>query len=129
MGKDIEVNFVRVHHLWGSALAFGHHLVYGSFAGACYGLVGRDHDALDAVALAQRLQGQDHLNGGAIGVGNDFVACGEFFGIDFGHHQLFAGVHSPGGGVVNDYRAYFRKLRRPFQGGAASCGEDGDVWA
>ena len=127
MRKDVEVNFVWIHHLGCFSFAFGHHLIHCGFACTGHGLVGGDHNAFDAVALAQRLQSQDHLYGRAIGVGNDFIACGEFLGIDFRHHQFFAGIHAPGRGIVDNNSAYGSKFGGPFQGGTSSSGENGNI--
>ena len=51
----------------------------------------------------QRLQRHDHLDGGAVGVGDDPLGILlERVGVDLGHHQGHLGVHAPGAGVIND---------------------------
>ena len=105
MREDVFVDAVGVDHrdvLFTGALGF--HLGDGFVACASDALVGGDHYAADLVGFVERGQGEDHLDGGAVGIGYDVVVGAEDVGVDFGDDQLFGRIHSPVGGIV-DYAA------------------------
>ena len=102
---------------------FGLHLLDAALAGAGDALVGAHHDALDAIDLVQGSEGQYHLDGRAVGVGNDVVLRGEDIGIDLRHHQRHGGVHAPLGGIVHHVATHGGKLGGQFGRHGAACAE------
>ena len=82
-------------------------LVHGGVAGARDGLIRRDHDAADAGGIVQGLQGHHHLDGRAVGIGDDVALAIAFhgFGVDLGHHQGHVRVHAEMRRVVDDHAA------------------------
>src|SRR5579864_4012264 len=48
-----------------------------------------------------RRQGHDHLNGGAVGAGDDAVVVAEVLRIDLGDHERHALGHAPGIALVD----------------------------
>ena len=73
------------------------------------------------------LEGHQHLDGGAVGVGDDALMAFQMFGVHFGDHQGAAVVHAPLGGVVHHHAAGMGGMGSEFFGSAAAGGEDGDV--
>ena len=95
----------------GAAGAFRFQLLDAPLAGTRDALVGAHHNTLDAIGLMQRRKRQHHLDGGAVGVGDDVVVLREDIGIDFRDHQRDGRVHAPIGGVVHHVAANFCELR------------------
>jgi hypothetical protein len=62
----------------------------------------------------QRFERDHHLNRGAIGVGDNAPVSGKVVGVDLGHHQRDALIHTPGGAVIDDDRAGLGRHRREF---------------
>ena len=95
-------------------------LVHRLLAGARYGLVGRNHHALDARRIMQRLQYDDELGGRAIGIGDDVPPLRtahimfKRLGIDLGHDERNFRIVAPAGGVIDDERAESADLGRPL---------------
>jgi len=112
MGETVEGNAMGID-LTGQLLVveqgphLGRQLLHRLLAGAGDRLVGGDHHPLDAGGIMQGLQHHHHLDGGAVGVGDDaFVLVqGDVLGIDLRHHQGHVRVHAPGAGVVHHHRA------------------------
>ncbi len=128
MGQAVEgdlvgINLVR-HGLAGGVVE---HLLLefldGLGAGARNRLIGGNHDALDPHLVMDGLQGHQHLDGGAVGVGDDaaLLVLGDGVGVDLGHHQGDLGVHAEGAGIVHHHRARGgggrRELERPVAAG------------
>ena len=67
------------------------------------GLVGGHDDPLDPRQVVQRLERHHHLDGRAVGVGDDAAGdVAQGVGVDLGDDQRHLGVHAPGAGVVDD---------------------------
>ena len=77
------------------------------------GLVGRDDDVTHPRRVVQRLQGDDHLDGAAVGVRDDPLGPSrQGRRVHLRHHEGDVGIHPPGARVVDDHRAALRRLRR-----------------
>lgn len=78
--------------------------VHGFFAGTGNGLIRRYDNALDLECFVQRRQRNDHLNGGAVRIGNNvfLFIIGDGFGIDFGNDQRNVGIHAPLGRIIDN---------------------------
>ena len=89
-------------------------LVHRLAAGAGDRLIGRDDDALDAREIVQRLQRHHHLDGRAIGIGDDaaLLELPDRLRIDLGHHERHVLVHAEVRGVVDDDGARLGGARR-----------------
>ena len=74
-------------------------------------------------------QGHHHLDGGAVGVGDDVRIFVDGVGIDFRNDQRHIFFHAPGGAVVDNKGALFGKAWRILFRCRCSCREDGDVGA
>ena len=91
-------------------------------------LVGADDDAPDPRGVVQRLERDDHLDGRAVGVGDDPLgASGDVVGIDLGHDQRDVGVHPEGARVVDDHGAGRGGDRAPFAGDARRRAREHDL--
>ncbi len=84
------------------------------FAGAGNRLVGTDINAFDADGIMDRLQRHHHLDGGAVGVGDDAPVgiLGDGIGVDLRHHQRDVIVIAELGGVVDNDATGRRRLGR-----------------
>ena len=80
------------------------------------------------VYLLQRLQGHYHLDGGAVGVGNNFISCLKHVGIYFRHYQWLGRIHSPGRGIIDNSYARSGIFRSPLQRGASAGREQRNGW-
>ncbi len=105
-GVDLrdEVERDALGKLLGLDVADGEHrlglveqLVHRLLAGAGDRLIGRDHDALDARLVVQRLERHHELRGRAVGVGDDalLAEARDRVGIDLRHHQRHVGIVAP----------------------------------
>ena len=79
-------------------------------------------------ASCRGFQGHDHLDGGAVRVGDDAVVPFQRFGVHFGHDQRATLVHAPRAGVVHDDAARgggvgrtFRRWSRPRRRWRCRC--------
>src|SRR5690606_14238698 len=101
----LELGGLRLLHLI-DALRLSEELVHAFLACARYRLIGRHHHAADRHEIVQRLQGDHHLDGGAVRVGDDVPRriAGERLGVDLRHHQRHVRLHPELRGVV-DYDA------------------------
>ncbi len=102
-------------------------LVHARLAGARYGLIGGDHHPADAGRVMQRLQRHHHLNGGAVGIGDDIAltVLGDGFRVHFRHDQGHVGLHPEAGRVVDHHGAGISGARRELLGdGGAGAGEN-----
>src|SRR6476620_1963076 len=131
LGQDVEGDLVRVDLRRRHVVAADHRARLGAqlvdrpLAGAGDGLVGGDHQALDPGRVVERFQGDDHLHGRAVRVGNDPLVALEGVGVDLGDDQRHVVVHAPVAGVVHDRRAGLDHLRGPLGADrAAGRGED-----
>ena len=126
VGEQVAVYLVGIGvlHMLFSTL-FGLQLAHSLDAGACDALVGGYHKAAYAVAALQRREGQHHLYGGTVGVGNDAVAY--FHGVDvhLRHYQWLVGVLAPGRAIVYHRGAHGGEQRRVLPRGGGPCREDG----
>ena len=79
-------------------------LVHRLLAGAGDRLIGGHDHALDPRQIMQRLQRHHHLDGRAIGIGDDvaLLVAGDGIGIDLRHDQRHVGIHAELGGIVDD---------------------------
>ena len=97
-------------------------LFNGRFAGTGYRLVRGHVNALDTHGIVDRLQGHQHLDRGAIGVGDNalLVEIGDRMGVDFRDNQRHVRVHTPVAGIVNHHRAGLGSLRGVLRGDLAA---------
>src|SRR4028119_2081795 len=84
--------------------ALPEHLVHALLPRARDRLVGRDDDALDPGGIVERLQGDHHLGGRAIGIGDDVLAAiaVDGVGVHLRHDQRHVRVHPVERAVVDD---------------------------
>ena len=120
---DLVFGLAHVEQVAGLAFQFFQALL----AGTGHGLIGGDHHAADAHGVMDGLEGHQHLDGGAVGVGDDALMAFQVFGVHFGDDQGAAVVHAPLGGVVHHHTAGMGGMGSEFFGSAAAGGEDGDV--
>ena len=123
VGIHVHFGLFQIEHLADLRFQFADALL----PGAGNGLIGGDHHAADACGVVQGLQGHDHLDGGAVRVGDDAVVPFQRFGVHFGHDQRATLVHAPRAGVVHDDAARGGGVGGVLFGGGAARGEDGDV--
>ena len=100
---------------------FGLQLLDTALTGTRYALVSAHHNAFDAVGLVQGSDGQHHLDGGAVGVGDDVVLGGKDIGVDLRDNQRHVLVHAPERGIVHHKASHGCELRGQFTG----CGTTG----
>ena len=79
-------------------------------------LVGGDDDAPDPRPVVERLERDDHLDGGAVRVGDDAPVPGQVVRVHLGHDERAGRVHPPRGAVVDDDRALADGLRGADRG-------------
>ena len=125
MGIGLDFRFTAVEQMAHLAFQLGDALL----ARAAYGLVSGHHHAPNNGGGVQRLQGHHHLNGGAIGIGDDAVVFLQSVGIHLGHHQRATLVHTPGAGVVHHHAARSHGMGCIFQRGGATRRKQGQVHA
>ena len=95
--------------------------VHRVFARARHRLIGRHHHAFDLGLVMQRLERDDELRGGTIGIRDDaLLDAVERGSIHLGHHQRHFAVHAPSAGIVDDDGALGSDLRRPGLGQRAA---------
>ena len=76
------------------------------------------------------LQGHDHHDGGAVGVGDDAARAVEGIGgVALGHHEGHVFVHAESRRVVDHHCTVFRDVGGKFLRSARACGGEGDVYA
>ena len=80
-------------------------LLHGGSARSGSRLVGRHDHALDARQVVERLERHDHLDRGAVGVGDDAGVPIEVARVDLGNHQRHVLVHAECAGVVDHHGA------------------------
>ena len=95
--------------------------------GATRSLVGRDDHALDRRNVVERLQGQRHDDGRAIGVGDDAAMPLGILRIDFGNDQRHVFLHAKRARVVDHDCTSCDDRLAHFLRDAGSCREKGDV--
>ena len=92
-------------------------------------MISRHDKPLDTRRVVDRLERDDHLNGRAIGVGNNTAVfvTGDFLGIHLGNHQRNIRLHAKNRRVVDDHRARSYGKGREFGAHAAAGREQTDV--
>ena len=119
MGNDIEGDLLgellwphRLVHEDTSGLV--EQLVHGVLARAAGRLIGRHHHPADPGQIMQWLQGQHHLDRGAVRVGDDvaLTKSRKCLGIDLRDHQRHVRIHAIVRGVVDDHSPRFGRPRR-----------------
>ncbi|KKR74139.1 MAG: hypothetical protein UU16_C0005G0026, partial [Candidatus Woesebacteria bacterium GW2011_GWA2_40_7] len=98
-------------------------------AGAGHRLVGIDDDAPDGVDLVQGVEGHDHLDGGAVGVGDNPPVPADIPDVDLRHDQRHGLVHAPGGAVIDDHGAGPGGHGRKVPALVGPGGKQGDIHA
>ena len=121
---DLRLNRLAVQQLGGLPGQFPQ----AAGAGAGDRLIGGDVDALDAHGVVDGLQRHHHLNGGAVGVGDDFAVAEAFdaLRVHLRHHQGHIVLKAELGGVVDDHAAGRRRLGREFGGQRPAGGKQAD---
>ena len=132
MRQDVEGDLVRVelrlHRLAGGPLArLRVERGDAALAAARHGLVGADDDALDAGGVVDGLERHDHLDGGAVGRGDDARVGRQVVGVDLGHHERHVGVLAEHARLVDDGGAGRHGLRHELLADRAAGGEEGEV--
>ena len=82
---------------------------------------------LDVHGVVNGLQGHEHLNRGAVRVGDDAVMPFEVLGVHFGNNERAAVIHAPGSRVVHDNAAGMGGVGGELRGRGAAGREDGNV--
>ena len=98
-----------------------------ALAAARHGLVGAHDDALDADRVVDGLERHDHLDGGAVGRGDDARVRRQVVGVDLGHDERHAGVHAEHARLVDDGGAGGDGLRHVLRAHGAAGGEEDEV--
>ncbi len=135
VGEDVECDLVGVLLRRRDApvveqrMRLVEQLIDGPPAGAGNGLVGGDHEPLDAGRVLQRLERHDHLHRRAVRVGNDAAVARQGIGVDLADDERHVLLHAPARGVVDHHGARGGEPRRPLTGGRAAGREEGDVEA
>ena len=101
-------------------------LAHPFLAGTGDGLVGRHVDATDAYLVVQGLERHQHLDGGAVGVGDDVAVAkiGQRVRVHFRNDQGNVLVVAEAGGVVDDDAAVLGGDGRPFGRDLGTGGEE-----
>ncbi len=111
----------------GDGLDLAVHLAHAGLARARDRLIRADDDPPNSCGVVQRLQRDDHLDRGAVGVGDDpFVAC-DLVGVDLGDDEGYVGVHPPGARVIDDDGARLGRDRAPLLGDRGRRARKDDV--
>ena len=84
-------------------------------------LIGGVNYALDAESVVKGLKGDDSLNGGAVGIGDDAFVPLHVLGIDLGDDEGNVVVHTPLAAVVHDHGACLHKDGRELRRSAGAC--------
>jgi hypothetical protein len=105
----------------------GLELGHGIGAGARDGLVGVDHDPLDADAVADGHQDRHQLHRRAVGIGDDPGVCGGVGGVDLADDERHTRIHPPGVRVVDHRRTVADGGRCKLQGNRGAGREQGDI--
>ena len=122
LGERLHVVVFRLVHEDAAGLI--EQFVHAFLAGAGRRLIGRDDNPRDIADVVQRFQRHHHLDGRAVGVGDDVLPgiAGDGLRIDLRHHQRNVRVHPEVGRIVDDDRAggrgAGREVRRDFRAGA-----------
>ena len=98
MREDIHIYRARIDSRIFTPLAacsFRIHLIQSLVACAGYGLVGGHHDSLDLIAVVKRSYGYEHLDGGAVRIGDNHIAFLKTVSVDFRDYKFLGRVHSP----------------------------------
>ena len=122
---DLALDFLAVEQARGLPRQFFDSL----FAGTGHRLVSGHVDALDADRIVDGLQGHQHLDGGAIGVGDD-IAGGvtrQRLDIDLGHDQRNVLILAKMRGIVDHYAARRARFRGEFGGNTAAGRKQADL--
>ena len=119
VGQAVEGNAVGVGLVFGIApVEEVAHLALQLFntllPGARNRLIGGNNHAPDFGRIVQGLERHHHLDGGAVGIGDDAVMVFQGLGVDFGHHQGAAVIHAPCGGVVHHDAAGMGRMGGKF---------------
>src|SRR6185312_2204394 len=107
----------------------GRQLLDAAASGARYRLVGSDVDALYADRIVDGFQRHHHLDGAAVGVGDDVarLVSGKRCGVHLRHHQGHIVVIAEARGVVDDDAARGAGLGRIFLRDGGTGGEEADL--
>ena len=93
-------------------------------------LVGGHVHAADVRHALDGLQRHHHLNGGAVGVGDDAARSVErVASVDFGHDQRYVGLHAEGARIVDHQRSVAGDRPGEFARRARSGRREGNVHA
>ena len=125
--QAVAVDGVGVGLVARYAVALVFHLLDGFDAGSGDGLVGADHHAFGGVGIVQRLEREYHLDGAAVGVGDDFVLSSELAGVDLRHNKFVVRRHAPRRAVVDDSGTGCGVLGGKLQASVAACAEQSHV--
>ena len=106
-----------------ASVPLGLHLVHGGGAGTGHGLIGGHHNPLYHILPVEGSQGKKHLDGGAIGIGDDEIVFLEDIGVDLRDDKFLGRVHPPAGGVVNHPAPHLGELGGEVAGDVGPGGE------
>ena len=134
--QHVERDLLRIDVRLGRAAVeqrggLGRELVYRLLAGARNGLVGADVDPLDSNGVVDGLQGDQHLDGRAVRVGDDAAVAvvGDLRRVDLGHDERDVVLVAELGGVVDHDATRGGRLRRVDRRHAGPRGEQADLRA
>ncbi len=92
-----------------------HELVHSGSAGTRSGLIGGHMHAGDGAQVVDRFQCHHHLDGSAVGIGDDAARRVEsVVTVHLRHHQRHVGVHAEGTRIVDHQRPVLRDCRSIF---------------
>ena len=105
-----------------------HEFVHSGLSCARSRLIARHVHTADVAQTLDGLEGNNHHNGGAVGVGNDATrTLQRIGGVAFGHHEGDIVFHTEGTGIVDHHRAIFGDVFGKLYGRATACASKGDI--
>ena len=123
MSESIDSELFAVQELLSLRVQLLHRL------GTCTrsSLVGRNNHALDGRNIIERLQSCNHLDGGAIGVGDNAARPSNVLGVNLGNNQRHIFVHTESTGIVDHHSTGIYDSLAHFLGNACTCAEQRNV--
>jgi hypothetical protein len=92
-------------------------------------LVGTHDDATDAAYVVERLHGDDHLRGRAVGAGDDAFVIANRVRVDLRNDQRHVGIHPPVPAFVDDDATALDGPGSEIAGDLVGRAADGEIHA
>ena len=90
-------------------------------------LISAHHNAADTGGVVDRLHGDDHLCGRAVGAGDDALVLCEGFGVHFRYHQRHTGIHAPIAAFVHHHGTTLDRFGNEVACHVIGCAADHQV--